>query len=258
MKEENQELNDIEVIDKEIEKFLSLYIVENVENEKIHDTIEVLRKYMPSRKEKNPFSFLIRNEVTYINKTYWSFSILMVLVGMLIMNNYNISVYTTLLYISPLPMMLGIFEITRGKMSGVWELEKSLKYSYSKIVLSRIIIIISFTSIINTFLLIVSGYGHTSTTLIKLLTVCIMPICILCSLTLLIMSKISTNRLVMLMSSLWFIFIAREEKNIINLIEKTRDISLLITIIISLIVFIMSIFYFYKSQQKYEGEILWS
>lgn len=258
MREREQRLNDSKSMDEEIENFLSLYMAETVEDEKIDETIEVLRRYMPNKKVKSSLRFLVRNEITYINKTYWIISLCIILFGMFIVDNYDISIYKTLLYISPIPIMLGMFEVSRGKREGVWELEKSLKYSYSKIVLSRIIIIMSFTSSINILLLIFSDYAQTSIMLIKLLTVCIMPVCLLSSLTLFLMIKISTSKSVMLISGSWFILIAKNEKNIVNIIEKTRDIALVIAIVISFIIFILSVFYFYKVEQGYEGEISWS
>ena len=251
-------LNDDEFFDREISEFLATYTVETVDEDKVDETIDVLRAYMPKAKNKYQLFKLMKNEITYVNKMYWVISMIVIILGIMVTNQQNYSAYETLLYISPIPIILGIYEIERSKRENMWELEKSFKYSYSKVMLAKMIIIMAFTTIINMLLSLFIYSGQSTSELIRIMTAWIVPICIVFSINIIILNKVSSNYSIIITSVLWIITLVLGRKWIINFIEGAEIILLIITMAISISIFLFAALQFYNNSKKYEGELSWS
>ena len=251
-------LNEDQFFDREISEFLFAYTVETMDEEKMDETIDVLRAHMPKAKDKYKIFKLMKNEITYVNKGYWAISILVMILGIIVTNQQNYSTYETLLYISPIPIILGIYEIERGKREKMWELEKSFKYSYSKVMLSKMIVIIAFTTIINMILSLFIYSGQSSSELLRVMTAWIAPTCIVFSINIIILNKVSGTYSTMITSALWMITLVLGRARIINFIEGAEIVSLIITISISMVIFLFVTLQFYNDAEKYGGELLWS
>lgn len=250
-------LND-DLIELEISEFLTSYTVKTIDEEKIDETIDVLRAYMPKAKDKYQLFKLIKNEITYVNKMYWIISMLIIILGIIITNQQCYSAYETLLYISPTPIILGIYEIERGKREKMWELEKSFKYSYSKIMVTRLLIVMAFTTIINMILSLFIYSAQEDSELIRLMTVWIVPISIVFLINIIILNKVSSNYSIIITSSLWIITLVLGREKIISFIEGAKIISLITAISISIVILIFTILKFCSYAEKYEGELSWS
>lgn len=250
-------LND-DSLDLEISEFLASYTVNTIDEDKIDETIDILRTYMPKEKDKYQIVNLIKNEITYVNKTYLVISILVMILGIIFTLQQNFSIYETLLYISPIPMVLGIYEVQRGMREKMWELEKSFKYSYSKIMVTRIIIIMSFTTILNMVLSLFICGGQESSDLIRVMTAWIVPISMVFLTNIIILNKFSSNYSSIITSTLWIVILVFGRNKIISFIEGAKTISLIITISISILIFLFTILKFYKYAEKYEGELSWN
>lgn len=250
-------LNDDD-LDLEIREFLASYTVNTIDEDKIDETIDVLRTYMPKEKDKYQIFNLIKNEITYVNKTYLLISMLIMILGIISTLQQNYSIYETLLYISPIPMLLGIYEVQRGMREKVWELEKSFKYSYSKIMVTRIIIIMSFTTILNMVLSLFICGGQESGNLIRVMTAWIAPISMVFLTNIIILNKFSSNYSSIITSTFWIIILVFGGNKIMSFIEGAKIISLIITIAISILIFLYAILKFYNYSQKYEGELSWN
>ena len=250
-------LND-EFFDREISDFLSAYTVKTVDEGKVDETIEILRAYMPKVKDKYPILKLIRNEITYVNNMYWLISMLVMILGIIITNKANYSYYETLLYISPIPIILGIYEVEHSKREKVWELEKSFKYSYSKVMLSKMIIIIAFTTIINMILSLFMYGGESSNDLLRVMAAWISPICIVFSINTIISSKLSNSYSTIITVAIWIIALVLGGQRMINFIKVAEITSLIITMVISIVIFLFATVQFYNDAEKYEGEVIWS
>lgn len=242
----------------EISEFLTSYTAKAVDEEKIDKTVDVLREYMPKAKEKYKLLKLFKNEITYVNRVYWIISMLVIIFGFFITNQQNYSIYKTLLCISPIPIILGIYEAERGKREKTWELEKSFKHSYSKIMVTKILIILSFTTILNMLISLLICSGQESCELIRIMTAWIAPISIVFLVNIIISSKISSNYSMMITTALWILTLVLGSEKIINFIERAKILSLIITISISIGVFLLTISKFYNYAEKYEGELSWS
>ncbi len=251
-------LNEDQFFDREISEFLFAYTVETMDEEKMDETIDVLRAHMPKAKDKYKIFKLMKNEITYVNKGYWAISILVMILGIIVTNQQSYSTYETLLYISPIPIILGIYEIERGKREKMWELEKSFKYSYSKVMLSKMIVIIAFTTMINMILSFFIYSGQDTSELLRVMTAWIAPTCIVFSINIIILNKVSSTYSTMITSALWMITLVLGRARIINFIEGAEIISLIITISISMVIFLFATLQFYNNAEKYGGELSWS
>ena len=67
-------LLDDEFYDKEISEFLESYVLEEASEEKIEETIDVLKEYMPREKERYPLLKVIKNQLTFISREYIAIS----------------------------------------------------------------------------------------------------------------------------------------------------------------------------------------
>lgn len=246
------------LFDEEIEGFLESYRVQLVEEERIERTIECLKEYLPRKKEKYELLKLIKNQITYINSFYWIVSFLIFILGMIFIGKNNISAYEGMLYIAPIPILLGIYELEKGKREGVWELEKSFKYSYSKITLVNLLIVISFTTIINIFLSFIIANTRESVILINLMAMWIAPMAIIFLINAIVLTKIKTDYPIVVLSITWVFTLLITHKVIIKNLINGNFVTNLVTIIISMVVIALIILDGYKKSKDYEGELLWS
>lgn len=250
---------DDDYFDNEISEFLNSYTAEKVPEEMIDSTIDSLRKYMPPKKTKNLMVTLIKNEVTYINKSYFIAATILVAISLAFSMQYNLNLYSTLMIISPMPMILGMFQIVKSTQNNMWELEKSFKFSYSNIILARLTIITSFSAIINIALFIICGYGTSGYILCKMLFSIIVPISIVSSINLLLLTKLNNNSSIITSLIVWITIIGSSKTFIIPYLEAAKVVSLTITIIISLMIFSYSLYKFYCTSITFEGEeMLWN
>lgn len=147
-----RDMLDDEFMDKEIEDFLASYVVKDCDKERIDETIDVLKSYIPKQKEKHVLLKMIKNELTYANKIYLLASLIFIILGIFLTARIKVSSYYIMLFASPIPVIIGLYELAKSRMNHMWELEKSMKYSCSIISLAKIIIVIGTSSILNIFL----------------------------------------------------------------------------------------------------------
>lgn len=160
MKETKEVFKDKEFLDisqKEMEQFIDVfndYSVEYPTQNEIDQCIENLRIYVPKKKSLlQIFEKLLSRgqiEISYINKLYWIISILVFLITFKLAINMSINPYKVIMSISPIPLLLGLIEVFKGKENNMLELELSFKISGKEIIISRIIIIGIFNIILNT------------------------------------------------------------------------------------------------------------
>lgn len=236
---------------KEIDNFLDSYIAPQVDEQKIEATIDVLRKYMPliERKQKVNLETNIKSSVELIklnlfffNKLYWILSLLLILLGILITVKFELNIYETVILIEPVPILLGIFELVKGRDENVWELELSYKYSLREIILSKIIIIGVFSILISLIMSILLLSTYSSINILRMIVLWLIPIFLTSSVSLIIVSIYRSINSVALCLSIWILSIV-----LVNNIQfKIRNIMELIVLSISFITMICSLRLFYK------------
>jgi hypothetical protein len=147
---------------EELEQELNQYLVKYPDEHHVNATIDTLRQYVPE-KSKQTVSHLERfvtlikrsgTEITLINPSYWIISSLLFIVGYLITSQSAYHPLLTLLILAPLPFVLGLIEVFKGREQGVLEMEMTCKFSAHEIMLSRLFLIGVFNVTLNTMLMI--------------------------------------------------------------------------------------------------------
>lgn len=213
--EQFEELLEEDLVD--IENFLDSYIVSQVDEEKIDSTIDILKSYMPKEEVqhvkvheqfldriKENIS-LVKFQFSLINKVYFVASLLLILIGTITTIRLNLSIYLSATIIAPVPILIGIFEIIKGREENVWELELSYKYSLREIVFSRLIIINVVSILISIMMSLILNDAYSQINLLKMISIWLIPIFLIGSISLIITSYYRGINSIALCISIWIL-----------------------------------------------------
>ncbi|CEO28332.1 hypothetical protein [Paraclostridium sordellii] len=244
----------------DIEKFLDSYVVKKVDEEKIDLTIETLRNYMPKNSSEN----LVVNKNIYLlnkirtnielmkiqfmlfNKIYIIASLILTLGGLIGAIKYNLNPYVSSYTIAPIPVLLGLVEILRGKEEGVWELELSYKYSFREIIFAKLTII-GITSIaISLFMSFILANTYSEVNLLKLINTSLIPICFISIISLVTASIYRSMNSIALPTGIWIICSNMVDSNTFKDIANVSNLKLFTMVVILGILTIVSLRLFYK------------
>lgn len=216
----------------DIEDFLNSYVVNKVDEQKIDSTIDILKSYMPKaevQEIKNHSRILesIKNNIelikfqfSLVSKVYFIASLLLMLVGTITIIKLNLSIYLSASIIAPIPILLGIFEIIKGRDENVWELELSYKYSLREIILSRLIIINVISILISITMSIILNNTYLEINLLEMISIWLIPIFLVGSISLIITSLYKSINSIALCISIWILGVMS-----ISIYGKIADIS---------------------------------
>lgn len=248
-----------ELIEKDlldIEDFLNSYTVNKVDEDKVDCTIDVLKSYMPKTKvdsveEKITITDIIKENInlarfqfSLMSKGYFITSLILILLGTITTTKLNLSIYLSASIIAPIPILLGIFEIIKGRDENVWELELSYKCSLREIILSRLTIISLASIVISIFMSIALNRTYSEINLLKMISIWLIPIFLIGSISLIISSIYRGINSITLCILIWILGAIS-----ISIYEKIADITSINTFIvlgISAISLIISMKLFYK------------
>jgi hypothetical protein len=230
----------------DIENFLNSYIVKDVNEENIDSTIDKLRNYMPQNKNENVDLYskvrtsigLLKMQFKIFNKLYLIASMMFVLCGVIGTIKLNLNPYLCAYTVSPIPILIGLAEILRGKEENMWELELSYKYSFREILFAKLVII-STTAIalsLATSLILTGTYSEVS--LLKIINICLIPTCFISLISLILASIYRGMNSIVLSTSIWIVVSNMVDKNTINYIVNINNYKLFLVLIL-LCVFIM-------------------
>lgn len=252
--EKFEELLELDLID--IDEFLDSYVVNNVDEVKIDSTIDTLKTYMPKPevqviKEKSGTLDKIKENINLVkfqfslmNKAYFIASLLLILVGTITTIKLNLSTYFSASIIAPIPILLGMFDIIKGREENVWELELSYKYSLREIVLSRLIIINIVSIVMSIAMSIILNNTYSQINLLKMISIWLIPVFIIGAISLIITSLYRSINSITLCTSIWILGAMS-----ISIYEKIADITNIntfIVLIVSIIFALGSMKLFYK------------
>lgn len=241
---------------KDIEEFLDSYIVNKVEEEKIDSTIDILKIYMPKLKEQVEVEQitildkvkesinLVKFQFNLMDKAYFIASLLLILLGSITTVRLNLSIYLSASIIAPIPILLGIFEIIKGRDENVWELELSYKYSLREIVLSRLIIINIISILASITMSVTLNNIYNDINLLEVISIWLIPVFLVGTVSLIITSLYRNINSIALCISVWILGAMS-----ISIYEKISDIAEINTFIvlgISIVLLSISTKLFYK------------
>lgn len=240
----------------DIEDFLNSYVVNKVDEQKIDSTIDILKSYMPKVEEqelknhsrilesiKNNIE-LIKFQFSLISKVYFIASLLLMLVGTITIIKLNLSIYLSASIIAPIPILLGIFEIIKGRDENVWELELSYKYSLREIILSRLIIINVISILISITMSIILNNTYLEINLLEMISIWLIPIFLVGSISLIITSLYKSINSIALCISIWILGVM--SISIYGKIADISNINMFMVLGISTIFAVISTRVFYK------------
>lgn len=226
--------------------YLEQYTVEFPSEEEIDQSIEALRQYVPRKNESlKKFCELIRlavGEITYISKIYWIACTILFLAGYLITIN-QIDPYITIMALAPLPCILGIVEIFKGRDKCMLEIELSCKISAVQLMISRILVIGVYSIFMNTALSIFICMFRSNIDLWKLSVLWLTPLTLVSGISLWIAMKIRGEYAVGVIVSVWLmvIFSTCFNKKFINNLVQFNTVSYLVILSISILMFMLQL-----------------
>lgn len=196
---------------EKIESELSQYIVKYPDEFEIDATINSLRQYVPSKnnesikfihKLKRLFEYS-KSEVSFINKSYWIVSIILFVLGYIITYGITSNPFATLITLAPVPFLLGLLEVFKGRDQGLMEMEMTCKFSANEIMLSRLLIISLFNLLLNTLLTVALLPLIEEISFIRVLLLWFTPFTLFTALSLWISMKFKGNTFVMTFLPIW-------------------------------------------------------
>lgn len=241
---------------KDIEAFLNSYVVNKVDEQKIDSTIDVLKAYMPKVEEQVVVKEitlldkikenieLVKFQLGLMSKVYFIASLLLILVGTITTIRLNMSIYLSSFIIAPIPILLGIFEVIKGRDENVWELELSYKNSLREIVLSKLIIINSVSILMSVVISITLNNIYSEINLLKMISIWLIPMFLVGAISLIITSLYRGINGITLSIVIWILGAIS-----ISAYEKIVDITTINTsmiLIISVISIVIAMKLFYK------------
>lgn len=266
---ENLRYDDIEnedfeiLLDEEfldIENFLNSYIVKEINKENIDLTIDKLRNYMPQNKNEEIIKNenmdlyskvrtsigLLKMQFKIFNKLYLIASIILVLCGVIGTIKLNLNPYLCAYTVSPIPILIGLAEILRGKEENMWELELSYKYSFREILFAKLLIV-SITAIalsLVTSLILTGTYSEVS--LLRIINICLIPTCFISLISLILASIYRGMNSIVLSTSIWIVVSNMVDKDTINYIVNVKNYKLFLVLILLFVLTIIASKLFYK------------
>lgn len=137
----------------------------------------------------------------------------------------------------------------------MWEMEKNCKYNYKQIILARIIIICSFSIIIDLLLCTLIAFNYRGMAYMYLMLSWIAPFALIASLAFLIVSRQAGSGSIIVGLSIWICFVAIGNEYFSIVIEQLSTASVIGAIAISMAIFFYTVRVFYKKFIDYEEVI---
>jgi hypothetical protein len=157
MKLKNNNQNDIQ-FDKEIEQFLEAYTIEYPTEEEITKSISIIKTYTPEKKKSvlsiykslRPLLKRSSQDIANIHVWFWVANLALFLIGVGSIIFIKQNPYYLIMYLAPIPFLLGLIEAFKSKDENVLELEMSCKYSGQEVILSKLFLIGMYNILLNT------------------------------------------------------------------------------------------------------------
>lgn len=244
----------------DIESFLDSYVVKKVDEEKIDLTVETLRRYMPQNVGEDLVvskktcllnkikanSEVLKMQFMLFNKMYIIGSLILTLGALIGTMKYNLNPYLSSYTIAPIPVLLGLVELLRGKEEGVWELELSYRYSFREIVFAKLIII-GITSIgISLFMSFILANTYSEVNLLKIINTSLIPICFISTVSLITASIYRSMNSIALSTGIWIICSSMVDSNTFKNFANVSNLKLFLIVGILGILTMISLKMFYK------------
>ncbi|MEC0125547.1 hypothetical protein [Paenibacillus pabuli] len=137
----------------EIAPYLDEYAVDFPSEMEIDRMIRALDAHMPDQAGVRPkpsygrsmreLFQLVRGEVAVFHKSYWLVCSLLLLLGFWLGTHSKIDPYMSGLVLVPVPFVLGLLEVFKGRDQGLMEIELTCKITAQQLMLTRLIVVLA-------------------------------------------------------------------------------------------------------------------
>ena len=197
----------------ELQGLLKEYSVPLPSEDMIEATINNLSQYVPEK--KNTFELLCEkihhlvhhaaSDLTFMSKGYWISSILIFILGYLITVTADHNPCNTILLLSPIPFIIGVLEICKGRDEKVLEIELACKISPQEMMLSRLVVIGLYSIVLNSLLACALSTVESGILIWRITLLWLTPLTVIGSITLWLASRIRGGYVATAMLSLWVV-----------------------------------------------------
>ncbi|MBM7541645.1 hypothetical protein [Amphibacillus cookii] len=231
--EERFDYNEYQALEQE----LTDYLVKFPDEDDINATIDTMRQYVPAQttKSANGIERLITlckgsaTEVTIVSKIYWITCTMLFIIGYLITHQANANPLLTLIFLAPLPFVIGLLEVFKGREHGLLEIELTCKFTTDQIMLSRLFLIGITNVTLNTVLTLTIS-PVTGKPILEILLTWLTPFTFFIAIALWLSIKFKGQVFVTTFLSLWLVFIGLTISNN-HWIEALLNINIVIHLI---------------------------
>lgn len=208
--------------EEKLDYILQQYRVPYPDQDTVDSVIDSLRQYVPSRKRKIIYHYeslkrLIKDgtiSINFMELSFWIITLFLYAAGYLVLTALEGDPYKLVFVIAPMPVILGLLEVFRGREEGVVELEMACKITPQEMIISKILVICCYNVILNMCLTLILYLQNPVIILWKVTLFWLCPMILTGSLSLWFCSKIKGNYAILMSLSLWtaasFILVSQE------------------------------------------------
>ncbi|MBD8501062.1 hypothetical protein [Paenibacillus arenosi] len=234
---------------------LKQYRVELPAESKIEQTVEALRLYVPEKltqiqsdqtqpnsgvptyiqRESSKWVYMLKRaaaDVVMFSKWYWLCCFFLLGAGIWLAVTAQQMPHMIAIMLAPLPFIVGMLEVFKGREQGVLELELACKISAHEIMLSRLLFITLNSLVLNTCLSAVMYIVHDDLSFWSLTLSWFSPFVIVASVSLWFTMRIRGNAVPMVVVSIWVTLGLIGLTNT-EMVERLMDVHIFVSIIVN-------------------------
>lgn len=250
-----------------LENILKEYLVPFPDESEIDKTVECVQSFVPVPRKvlkREKVKRLLYNTAlgfNYMQKWFFLISILLYAMGYFVAVNSDIYVYSVLFVIAPIPVVVSLLNVFRGREENVYEIELTCKITPQEIAVSKIFIACLYNTVLN-FSLSLFLYDKAPNLIFwKVTMLWLLPMVITGAFAIIICSKVKSTYAVSGTLAFWFaaaVGISAEFQNT-DILSKMHFFSCSLFLIIGIAVFVFTLKkmtdrYYFERGTNYETD----
>lgn len=215
----------------QLDPVLHDYYVPYPSEDQIENTIESLRQYVPAKRKSifihcQNLTKLVKDaaiSINFMGISYWAVTLLLYAMGYVVLVSLPGNPYKLIFVLAPIPVILGLLEVFRGREENVTELELACKITPQEIVISKILVTCAYNAVLNLALSTILYLQSPLVFLWKMTLLWLVPMIFTGSIALWFCSKVKGPYSILLSLIFWtlfsFVLVSQEQlfEKVINL-----------------------------------------
>jgi len=194
-----------------LENLLIRYNIPPVPHKQLERTVESLRQYVPkkqslwNRQAERLADVLTtaRHDAPFFSWGYWLACLAFFAMGYWVIAIAKDNAYATVLLMAPIPFILGLLELFKGRDAGMTEMEMSCKLSIRELILARMVVIGAYSILLNTLLSVFIYYSQPGAYFWQLTLIWLTPFTFISAIALYIAQKVRSGYAVAFFLATW-------------------------------------------------------